>query len=144
MSQANGGYATRDQILALDDLGYEDVLVPEWGDIMVRVRELTGSERGLFEKSISKVSSNPDGTQSVELEAQNLRVQLCALTMVDSDGKRLFADHEVAKLGRKSAKALQRIFDVSAKLSGIADTSVEDAVGESEAAPSEEQSSPSV
>ena len=143
MAAANGTYATRDQILGADDLGYEDITVPEWGDIVVRIRELTGTERGIFEKSISKVSSNPDGTTNVELEAQNLRVQLCALTMVDGDNKRLFADHEVYKLGDKSAKALQRVFDVSAKLSGISDDSVEDAVGESEAIPSDESPSPS-
>ena len=140
---ANGTYATRDQILSVDDLGSEDLSVPEWGGIMVRIRELTGTERGVFEKSISKVSNNADGTTNVELEAQNLRVQLCALTMVDGEGKRLFADHEVAQLGAKSAKALQRVFDVSSKLSGIAAESVEDAVGESEAIPSEESPSPS-
>jgi hypothetical protein len=144
MTAANGTYATRDQILSSDDLGYEDLVVPEWGGAMVRIRELTGTERGIFEKSISKVSNNPDGTTNVELEAQNLRVQLCALTMVNGEGERLFDDHEVHRLGGKSAKALQRVFDVASKLSGIASDSVEDAVGESEAIPSEELSSPSV
>jgi len=143
MAAANGTYATRDQILSADDLGYEDLVVPEWDGAMVRIRELTGTERGVFEKSISKVSNNADGTTNVELEAQNLRVQLCALTMVDGEGKRLFADHEVHRLGEKSAKALQRVFDVSAKLSGSSDDSVEDAVGESEAIPSDESPSPS-
>ncbi len=143
MAASNGTYATRDQILSSDDLSHKDLVVPEWGDIMVRIRELTGTERGVFEKSISKVSTKADGTTNVELEAQNLRVQLCALTMVDGDNNRLFADHEVHSLGEKSAKALQRVFDVSAKLSGISDESVEETLGESEATPSEESPSPS-
>jgi len=143
MSNANGGYATRDQILAIDDLSFEDVVVDEWG-MTVRVRELTGTERGAFEKSISKISNKPDGSTHVQLDAHNLRVQLCAMTIVDSEGARLFKDSEVRALGEKSARAITRIFDVSAKLSGISADSAEDALGESEAVPSEESSSVSV
>lgn len=139
----NGTYATRDQILAIDDLRYEDVYVEAW-DFSVRVRELTGTERGDFEKSISHVTTKADGTTSVEFDAHRLRVQLCALTMVDGDGNRLFDDHQgVEELGRKSAKALQDIFEVSSKLSGISEDSAEDAVEKSDAVPSEESSSDS-
>ena len=132
------GYATRDQILSFNDLKHEDVMVEEWGNLLVRVRELTGTERGIFEKSISKVSSNADGTTNVELDAHNLRVSLCAMTMVDAEGNRLFKDSEVRTLGQKSARALTTIFDVSARLSGIANDSGEEALGESEAAPNDE------
>ena len=139
MSKVQGGYATRDLILSADDLKTEDVLVEEWG-ITVRVRELTGTERGIFEKSISKISNNPDGSTNVELDAHNVRVSLCAMTIVDEEGSRLFNDNEVVLLGKKSARAITRIFDVSARLSGIADNSGEDAMGESDAVPTEEQS----
>ena len=131
--------ASRDMILSIDDLKTEDVEVPEWG-VTVRVREMTGSERGLFEKTISKVSTRPDGTTNVEMDAQNIRVQLCAMTMVDEEGKRLFGDTELKALGGKSAKAIQRVFDVASRLSGISDDSVEDEMEKSQADQTEEQS----
>lgn len=132
--------ATRDMILSIDDLKTEDVEVPEWG-VTIRVREMTGTERGLFEKSISKVSTRPDGSTNIEMDAQNLRVQLCAMTMVDDNGKRLFGDSELKVLGGKSAKAIQRIFDVSSRLSGMADDAVEDEMEKSQADQTDEQSS---
>ena len=141
-ASANGGYATRDQILGANDLKFEDVFVDSWG-LTVRVRELTGTERGEFEKSISRVTTRPDGSANVELQAHQLRVQLCALTLVDGDGNRLFNEHEVGELGKKSAKALQQVFEVSAKLSGIAEDEAEEALEKSDAVPSEESSSDS-
>lgn len=131
--------ASRDMILSIDDLKTEDVEVPEWG-VTVRVREMTGSERGLFEKTISKVSTRPDGSTNVEMDAQNIRVQLCAMTMVDEEGNRLFGDMELKALGGKSAKAIQRVFDVASRLSGISDDSVEDEMEKSQADQTEEQS----
>ena len=131
--------ATRDMILAIDDLKNEDVEVPEWG-VTVRVREMTGAERGKFEKAISKVSTAPDGSTNVEMDAQNMRVQLCAMTIIDEEGKRLFSDNELGLLGAKSAKAIQRVFDVAARLSGISDESVEEEMEKSQADQTEEQS----
>ena len=131
--------ATRDMILAADDLNTEDVEVPEWG-VTVRVREMTGTERGAFEKAISKVSTKPDGSTNVEMDAQNMRVQLCAMTIIDEDGKRMFSDNELSLLGGKSAKAIQRLFDVAARLSGIADDAVEEEMEKSQADQTEEQS----
>lgn len=123
-------YATRDLILQASDLDFEDVFVPEWSST-VRVRELTGAERGSFEASVSKFTSS-GGKTDVELDAQQLRVKLCALTIVDENGGRLFSDSDLEDLGKKSARALQRCFDVASRLSGISDDSVEDAAEKSE------------
>jgi hypothetical protein len=127
--------ATKDMILGSVDLKSEDVFVEEW-QATVRVREMTGTERGIFEASVSKVTTT-GGNTNAELDVQQLRVRLCALCMVDEDGQRLFADTEVEKLGAKSARALQAVFDVAARLSGISDSAVEEALGESEAIPQE-------
>ena len=126
--------ATRDQILAADDLNTEEVFVDEW-NLTVRVRELTGSERGSFQAAVAKADSSGQSS-NVEIDLRNLQVRLCAMTIVDENGNRLFADNELKVLGNKSARALQRVFDVAARLSAISETSVEDAVEKSEATPS--------
>jgi hypothetical protein len=41
------------------------------------------------------------------------------LTLCDSQGDRLFDDSEIAALGRKSARALDRVFSVAQRLNGI-------------------------
>ncbi|MBG95141.1 MAG: hypothetical protein CL793_07805 [Chloroflexi bacterium] len=136
MSGTNGGYATKDLILSVKDLKSEDVFVEEWG-ATVRVQELRGSERGAFEASLSNISAKGDAQPDI----RNMRVRLCAMCIVDESGNRLFNDTELGKLGSKSARALQTVYEVAARLSGVSDDSVEEAVGESEAIPQDESSS---
>lgn len=106
-------YLTRDAILQATDLTFEDVAVPEWGGV-VRVRGLTGTERDAFEASVVE----RQGKQS-KLNMANIRARLVTLVVVDDDGKRLFSDADVAALGRKSGVALNRVFEVAQRLSGI-------------------------
>lgn len=109
-------YLTRDAILQATDLTFEDVQVPEWGG-MVRVRGLTGAERDAFEASVVE----RQGKQS-KLNMTNIRARFVALVVVDGEGKRLFSDADVAALGRKSGVALNRVFEVAQRLSGITET----------------------
>jgi hypothetical protein len=116
---------TRQQILDKIDLVTEDVPVPEWApdgtedaaQVFVRVRTLTGTERDQFETSCSE---EHQGTR-------NFRARLCALCLVGEDGKALFSFDEAAKLGAKSAVALDRVFDVCLRLNGMSAKSVDDA-----------------
>ena len=132
-TRANGGYASRDQILNFEDLSHEDLVVPEWGGMTVRIRELTGAERGAFYASVSNFSASTSGGTTVDVDPQRFQVALCAMTMVDGDGARLFDDNEVEMLGRKSARALQRIYDASSRLSALTVESMDEAVEKSEA-----------
>jgi hypothetical protein len=93
------------------------------------VRGLTGTERGIWEKSMSEVSQGHGKGKGVDVkyDLSAMRVALCTLCMVDAIGERLFKDHEVALLGQKSAKALQSIYEIAARLSGISEEAVEDA-----------------
>ena len=102
---------TRDEILKAQDIDYEVVEVPEWGG-EVRVRAMTAAERDAFEASILRQTKS-----GVQVEMVNLRARLCAMTIVDEDGKRIFSDSDVAELGKKSAAALQKVFDVAMRLS---------------------------
>lgn len=124
---------TRAEILAADDIPRELVEVPEWGG-SVYVRGLTAMERSEFENLMLglenrriKVGKSDDVT--IQMDMRVLRVRLSALCMVDEKGNRLFGDDEVEALGRKSADALNRIFVVAQRLSGMTSDDVEDAAG---------------
>ena len=122
---------SRDTILGADDRRTEDVEVPEWGGT-VRVRGLSGTERDAYEASIVRLKD--DGSQTFTL--QNARARLVALCACDEDGERIFTDKDVNELGRKSAVALERVFDAARRVSGLSDDSTEKAAEDFGDAPS--------
>ncbi|MBC7193862.1 hypothetical protein [Marinobacter sp.] len=111
---------TKDDILQAQDLPTERVSVPEWGGEVI-VRGLTGAERDKFEASI--VVRKGDKT---DFNPENMRAKLVALCVVDEQGNRLFADEDVKLLGKKSAAALDRIFQIAQRLSGLNPSAVEE------------------
>jgi primosomal protein N'' len=126
---------TRDAILQAQDLPTEQVHVPEWGgDVLVRA--LTGAERDRFEQSIVEQRG-----KSTRMNLQNIRAKLVALTVVDEQGNRIFKDEDVKWLGNKSAAALDRIFEVAQRLSGLRDEDVEELAKNSESDLSDDSTS---
>lgn len=111
---------TRDSILAAPDLQTEVVEVPEWGG-SVTVRGMTGAERDSFERSMVDLSG-----KDTKMNVVNFRAKMVARTVVDSAGKRLFRDDDATMLGTKSAAAINRVFKVAQRLSGMADDEVEE------------------
>ena len=123
MSKQNdmdGLLLTKDAILAASDMEYEIVDVPEWGG-QVRVRSLTGTERDAFESSMLEGSG-----KNQKISTKDIRAKLCARTIVDMEDKRLFNDGEIAKLGAKSAAALDRVYTVASRLSKVSNEDVEE------------------
>jgi hypothetical protein len=117
---------SKDQILQADDLKRETVETPEWGgDVLLR--ELRGRERDAFEEGSLDKHRNVSMT--------NMRARLVALSAIDEQGERLFNNKEAAQLGDKSATALNRLFEVCCRLSGITESDVDKLEGNSEAAP---------
>ena len=116
---------TKEAILAADDLPSEIVPVPEWGG-EVKVRSISGKERDGLEAAISA---------GKKVDLSNIRARLVALSVVGEDGKPLFAPADVEALGGKSAKALDRVFDVAQRLSGLRKEDVEDLVKNSASGP---------
>jgi hypothetical protein len=111
---------TRDQILSAPDIRREEVAVPEWGGT-VWVYGLTGSERDAFEASIIEQRDQ----KSVNIRLANLRARLCAIAIRSDNGKRVFSDADIAELGKKSAGALQRVFEAAQRLSALQDGDIE-------------------
>lgn len=123
---------TKDAILAANDRETVDVEVPEWGGT-VRVRALSGAERDAYEVALAGV--RPDGSPRINLV--NVRARLVALAVVDETGARMFDDADVKALGEKSGVALQRVFEVAQRLSGMTDEDIEELAEGFADAPSE-------
>lgn len=124
-------YASRDAILGLDDLQVEEVTIPEWKNMVVCVHSLSGVERDALEASLMKI----DGKKSV-VKLDNLRAKVVVSSAYDQNDNRLFQDTDADALGKKNAAALNRIFTVAQRLSGITSEDVDELTKNSE----EEQS----
>ena len=113
----------KDEILNCNDLVTEIVSVPEWsGEVIVRC--LTGEERDELESLV--VQEKSEGDRKVDLS--NFRARLIALSAIDEKGDRLFTIEDVIKLGKKSAKALDRVFNVAERLSALRNQDGEKAI----------------
>jgi hypothetical protein len=128
-------FLNRNAILAASDIVTESVEVPEWGGTVL-VRSLTGEQRDRFEASMVGLRK---GKQVMKLN--NVRAQLVALSVVDESGQLLFSEHDIVALGEKSCAALQRIWDVARKLSGLSDDDVEELTKNSESDQSDDSTS---
>ena len=126
---------TREQILAAVDIQHEDVEVPEWGGT-VRVVGLSGADRDAFEQAITERKG-----KRVNVNMANIRAKLVSRSLVGEDGILLFQESDIEALGKKSAAALDRVFSVAQRLSGLSDADVEELAGNSEDGQSDDSTS---
>lgn len=119
----------REQILECQDLGLEKVHVKQW-KMDVYVRGLTAAERDKFESDMFSMQG-----KDVKMNRENLRAKLVVLTVCDEGGNRIFKDDDLVALGKKSGAALDKLFTIAQKLSGIGATDVEEMVKNSESVP---------
>jgi hypothetical protein len=120
-------------IEAANDIGFEDVAVPEWGGT-VRVRGMNGFQRALINGTMVAIRG-----QSVELKAEALaQVELKVVTMslVDANLKPLFTLKQMQKLGAKRAGVVSQLYATAERLSGTGKGAVEDAAKNSGSTPS--------
>lgn len=120
----------RDDILNAKDIETEEVKVPEWGG-SVLVRTMTGAGRDAFEQGI--VASRVENKQK---NIETIRARMVALSVVDESGNLLFTDEDIPALGKKSAKALDRVYSVCSRLNALLDGDVEELAKNSETGPS--------
>lgn len=102
---------SREAILGAIDLVVEKVSVPEWGGC-VHVRVMTGRERDAFETSMPS-------SEDKAVRYQDMRARLVALAICDASGQRLFDLSDIEALTKKSASALDRVFEVAARLNHL-------------------------
>ena len=113
---------TRDEILNADDLDVLKVKTPEWGsgdpDAHIYIRIPRAAERDRFEAAM--LVQNRDGSSSVKLDGH--RAKFCILVCCDDQGKSIFTQADIDRLGAKSSLVLDRIMDVGKKFTGIGAT----------------------
>lgn len=119
---------SKEEIVDAKDIESEVVAVPEW-DGEVNVQGLTLAEKDSWTESLLS-----DGEASVT----GATALLCALCIRDENGVRLFSSDEIGLLDEKSAKALDRIFQVAQRLSGIGPEEIEETVKNSEKTPTQD------
>jgi len=108
---------TREQILAAKGPDTETVHVPEWGgDVLVR--GFTGTERDRFELGSLAHKDNLE-------QLAGLRAKVVSWTTLGEDGRQLFTPKDLPWLGDQPAQALDRIYTVALRLSGVNAKAVE-------------------
>lgn len=119
----------RNAILTAEDLPTEEVEIKEWGG-SVLVRGLTGAQRDDFERRFLEWRDKNQATLG------NIRATLAAWCIVNEKGERIFTTNaDIKLLGEKSAQALDRVFEMAQRLSGLSDEDVEELAGNSPGAP---------
>lgn len=112
---------TRDAILTAQDIKNEWVDVPEWGGGLF-VFGMTAQERDEVEASMM-VGKGEDRT----LNMKDLRARMVMLCAKDEEGTRIFTDEkDVDLISKKAASAVDRVFTVAQRLSGMTKTDVEE------------------
>lgn len=109
---------TRAAIFAAQDVKSEVVPVPEWGG-SVTVQELSGNQRVRWENTVNALGKDP-----------GIRIlsALVVCSVVDESGDPIFTADDVEALGKKSAVALERVYNVATRLSGLRTSDVDNAV----------------
>lgn len=113
-------------ILRVDDKKLQQLEVPEWGGA-VWIRTMTATERDAFEQEFVDLRQGKTKSGTVA----NVRAKFAARILCDGNGARLFEDKDIPELGRKSASALDRVFDAGMKLNGFSKADVEELAGNS-------------
>lgn len=134
---------SREDILKAEDLLIEFVKTPEWApkghanpdEFGVYARGLTGTDRDAFEMAMleqRRVTSATTGRKKEVqvINLQNLRAKLVVRGAVDTadpdTAQPIFSPEDVTALGRKSALALNRVYQKIRELSGLTDEDVDE------------------
>ena len=115
---------SKTDILSANDLKREEVEVPEWGGTVL-VRSFTADAKDAMEFKLYQMSQK---------HGVGIRAAYVGLALVDDMGQRLFADDEIPMLGTKFAGAVDRVFEVVARLNRITQKDIEELEKNSEAA----------
>lgn len=120
----------RDQILNTPNAGRVAVPVPEWGGF-VWAHVMSGSERDAWESEIIK-----QGAADANI---NMRAKLLVLTVRDDEGRPLFTDADVERLGQKDHRILDHVIEQSKRINRLTDKTMEELAGNSVPSRSEGQ-----
>lgn len=114
----------REKILKCKDIQTEKVHIPEWS-VDIYVRGLTGKERDRYEASLLETRGRSQVTNYA-----NARAKMVILAACDENGDPVFTQADLQELTDKSAAALDRIFSVARRLSGMDEDDINELVND--------------
>ena len=116
-------FLNRTSLLEKDDLEIVEVDLGKGEGVCIR--QMTGYERDLFEKSI--IEMKEDG--KVERKTDAFRAKLAVCTVCDAKGKLIFKVADITVLNRSmSAARLEKIVEVAQRLNEITEEDKEELV----------------
>lgn len=122
-------------ILQSEDRKFEDVEIPEWGGVTVRVKALTDAQLGEHQAK-SMALRGRSGSDDVEVEMRHRRTELLVKCLYDPEtDTRIFTDQDAKALSNKNAGVVNALFILVNHLSDLDktfDDRVKDAKGNSE------------
>lgn len=122
-------------ILQAEDRKFEDVEIPEWGGVTVRVKALTDAQLGEYQAK-SMALKGRSGSDDVEVEMRHRRTELLVKCLYDPEtDTRIFTDQDAKALSAKNAGVVNALFLLVNHLSDLDksfDERVKDAKGNSE------------
>jgi hypothetical protein len=138
-----GKLLTKEDLLKKEEL--EVVKIDFENGDWVYVRQMTGHERDMFEKSMMVKNRDKKGNvTSVETVIDDFRAKLAAITLCDEGGKSLLQPSDYMILTNSmSAKKLEQIVNVAQKLNAISEEDKEEIVKNSVAGQAGDSSSDS-
>ena len=130
-ASTNGVVSSLADILAIEDIAYETVFVPEWGR-SVRLVSLTGLERNRI-----AVAAREQAKRTGEDEANlYFQARVIAASMVDGEGTHIATQADAEALMKKNGGALTRLFMVAMRLSGMGAEEEQEAIAGLKGTPS--------
>lgn len=121
-----------EEIFAVDDIKFEVISVPEW-KTRIRLKTMTGLERDKWENSFRETRNG-----KTKENLTNFRARMVAAVAVDQNGNKMFGtDRAVLRLGTKSVKGLQRVFNKAQEMNGLSDKDVEEMTEDFDQTPDE-------
>lgn len=116
---------TKESILAFNDTVIEKIPCPEWGLDFIYAKTISGRDRDAWEFFLS-AERKKSQDEKRPYNPKHFRASCLVLSLCDSTGKLLFTNADIEALSGKSAKVLDRLFDVVSKINGLGQD-VEDA-----------------
>lgn len=136
------GQLNKQDFLKGDELQKEKVVFDDGSYVFVR--EMTGYERNMWEQSMYTKTKGPKGREDFHSNLENYQAKLAVCTICDENGELIFDFSDYKELSKKiSAARLNKIVDVSYRLSRITEEDQEEMVKNSEGGQSNNSTSDS-
>ncbi len=119
---------TREMVLKFRGLlKREHLVIPEWDNLEVWVREMTMDEKDDYEASMIEARQTTDGQATAKMNFKQANAKLAVVVLVDEEGHQLFNPKtDVSLIGSMGSKGLDRVIRLARKLSGMTKESKED------------------